>query len=479
MREADAAQVSSEDEADNHVHEETEFAEIEVKASKVAAKKKANKPLSRHSALYKDVVREMTTNLSQIVSLGNQICIAAGRQNEWMVRSDKTPRPLEDAPRSASSSSTETGGGDRNAVHKVAIHAGDRVLYSKLKSVQYIKENIEETATRHEATKTPAQLFQWPIDYTEFQKRDKVEWEGARDAIRTGQKPKSAKSDVDRDWEYYYGDGVDAQDFSQRRSQKRKIGDISNGSAPGSMMELQDFIQRAWDKAVHIASNTMAVRAESPQTNVAEHLDAPSGSLNESDDGDTQNDKTSSHRSIQAKAVLKCKQLNIEFDPIYVPDDDPHYTCQSCNERMPYVSNENVMRHLFGSINEKGCCWKLVQEKQHSIAQQILEREAMNIIDNLLHVAFKQAKEESCAKDDENPQTHPLNWLDVCNAMMETLNKPTNVRWSDIDHNIQTMQIDQDMLPFPLSKDVMKVVFSRLIERYDDPTTAKRGKQNA
>jgi hypothetical protein len=161
---------------------------------------------------------------------------------------------------------------------------------------------------------------------------------------------------------------------------------------------------------------------------------------------------------------------------------------------------------LFGSVTERGCCWNRIRQEQERITQRVLENEAWNIIDNLLQVIFKSLKQRN--DEQKDAAEDPMNWLDVCNSMIETLEKATNVRQlmarendqarqmlgsqeylmhsgssnseqinstDNLGNNmqvtqseLQTIQIDQDLLPFVMNKDIMQLVLSRLICRYDD-----------
>jgi hypothetical protein len=362
---------------------------------------------------------------------------------------------------------------------------------------------------RSRRDKKPVVLFQWPLEYDEILKRKNEESLDIR--VRKLQRTK-----VDHEWECYYGDGLDEMDFMRYRSQKRKLSEVNASLTerqPEGMLELQDLIQRSWDMAVHIASNvfvtevpTVAIAREESSKQQKEKEDEPlSRQKYQVKEGWTD-------RMVQARAVLRCKELDIEFDPIYVPDCESYYTCQVCKKRMRYHSNEKVIVHLFGSVTEPGCCWNRIREEEENITQKILQHEALNIIDNLLHIIFQKQKlqQTNDKTKEEGPTRTPMNWFDVCNCMMETLEKAKIVGQQESMENrkvmqmlhpqdsskyyyayehsndnhgydipggfkvpsenceLQTIQIDENLPPFVLNKDVMKVVLSRLILRYDD-----------
>jgi hypothetical protein len=147
-----------------------------------------------------------------------------------------------------------------------------------------------------------------------------------------------------------------------------------------------------------------------------------------------------------------------------------------------------------------------------------MEREAMNIVDNLLQIVFKTMKQKMDRSSGDRPI---MTWLDVCNTMTATLNMARDPQMTkhveyqelekeqmaqiakqrnqsvqvdetmddpegrsqasnnregrrtklDSSDGIGTLQIDHDLMPFTLSRDVMKVSLSRLIERYHDGNT--------
>lgn len=410
----------------------------------------------------KGVERDISANLDHIVALGNDIILAAHRRNAWV----GTSIPAQKSRKSGSS-----GGRSKSRT----IHAEDRVLYSRLRSVIYMNED----ATFNRTAETATPFFQWPIDFAKYSSMEQKRVE-----VENGQETKPISSDVDKEWEHFYGDGIDSQKFLQRRSRKRPRAETVEahsgtcGRAPGSMMELQGFIQRAWDKAVHIASNTIEINPTATTVSTT-------SSNSDEDEGSTLGDgirhasdqiSTKEHGGIpdrprlgQAKAVLRCKNLGIQFQPVCISDNDPYYSCQSCNKRIRYVSRDKVMEHLFGSRDTRACCENLIQEKEKEIVQGIIEKETMHILDNLLHIVFKKAKEHNAQKDKRTRS----NWLDVCKSITDALDDPTNACMGNKDDgeskdDVKTFQFSPDILPFPLSKDLVKVALSRLIERYSD-----------
>ena len=88
----------------------------------------------------KNIKREVSTSLDQIIAVGNEIILAAQHRNEWIAREDKTPRTLK-GPEMISEASlgrqeqerqtdsdNNSIGPTQNIKEKIAIHAEDRVL---------------------------------------------------------------------------------------------------------------------------------------------------------------------------------------------------------------------------------------------------------------------------------------------------------------------------------------------------------------
>jgi len=469
----------------------------------------------RHQKLtksYQNAVNDMSTHLDHVIAIGNQIIHDAHKRNVWMKR-------LHDNNGSVNMKETEMTN-SRNII----IHAEDTLLYSRLKNVQHLHNSIDHHASRDDCMhqESSAALFQWPVDYNDIVAGDTIPAFGASED--------DVFASVNDEFERYYGDGVNEQDFQTRRYRKRKRTEISGCShhnvtdisddTSGSVV-LQDVIRRAWDKAMHIASNTLAYNVRNAEDqNTTQHSTPQTELFPDTRSSSDEHKEEITDRSTQAKSVLKCKELRIEFDPIYIPDDDPYYKCQCCKKRIKYHSNALIISHLYGSIHKQGCCWNAIREKQEQIVRDIMEREAMNIVDNLLQIVFKTMKQKMDRSSGDRPI---MTWLDVCNTMTATLNMARDPQMTkhveyqelekeqmaqiakqqnqsvqvdetmddpegrsqasnnredirgrtklDSSDGIGTLQIDHDLMPFTLSRDVMKVSLSRLIERYHDGNT--------
>ena len=434
--------------------------------------------------------REMSGHLDYLIAFGNDIIVAAHKRNNWIAQRNLSMSMLDSLSAGASSTlknkseeceglqsqeAPEEKSRDIKRMRRIEnlrkVHAEDTVIYSKLKSVKYMND---ESGQQHSQTKNMADtsLFQWPMDFNEYYS---LQQEQHKKKSKEGWIETKCSSDVDKEWRNYFGDGIDPQEFLQRRSRKRSHAKISsmgsdsiaqgNDHKRRSKLALQEFIQRAWDKAVHIASNTIEISPVDDATRLSQN----SASLMTMEtQRNREEEMTQRPRRQQDRYALRCKQLGIHFDPIYIDDDDPYYTCQSCKKRIKFVSNEKVMEHLFGSSETKACCRGLIEKKEEDILYGSVEKEAMNLIDNLLHIVFKKFKGVGLQED------KTINWINICDAMKETLSDPSNV--SNISEGSkrageETFQAQPNMSPFPLNEDLIKVAVSRLIERYDDTCT--------
>ncbi len=407
------------------------------------------------------VERDIAASLDQIIALGNDIILADHGRNEWSTKQDGLSKDQREKSRKP----------------KRLIHGEDRALYSRLSSVNY--HNGKEGNKNLKLGRLSSYVFQWPIDFENHPsvQHPLEETDGME-----------CSENVDKEWEHFYGDGVDFHYFQQCRSKNKKsahldireIHSTKNRSTasdpipvPGSNMEVEKFIQRAWDKAVHIASNSVKFdsqqRDKDPSstslTNADDDCDASSNTSHTSTTEEEGCAINTNHRTrqIQLRAARRCKELGIEFQPIHVSDDDPYYICQSCNSRIRYESHAKTMQHLFGSWEEndnkhaRGCCEILIRKKEIDIARGVMKKETMQIIDNLLQMLFQ---------DDERSRgiirkiTDRKNWEDVCDIVKHYHDSAGG------NDSMQCFEVSADILPFPSSSEMIKVVCSRLVERY-------------
>ncbi len=433
-------------------------------------------------------------NIDHIAALGYQILADGHKVDKWLNRfGNSRNEDVSNYHRQPDNILHQDG--------KLAVHEEDRLMYSKMKNVEYIKHTVT-CAVQCMQKRSTLPLFQWPINLDEIEGRIiKDEVEKARSPFSSFAFISAKGSCADEKWDTLYGDGIDEEEFrchciSQKTKQLSSsnnlqgLGDfISNTKdhsvsgydcdEPSEMKQaLKKFIQRCWERSLHIAFNTFDVKimdsfGDNQETNACKsHLDASNtrGTMHHEADEESMDEqdecKTHSNLSHQAQAVMKCKELGIIFDHICV-DSGSWYTCQSCHKRLKYVSNEQAMNHLFGTQLSKGCCWKMIQEKKRKLAESVLEYEAMSIIDNILQVVLKSKQTYKADKNAGSEDTYPLNWRNVCTAMLESLGNAVDFTDSKEEMSSgKTIQLDPNLPPFPLNGAIMKIVFSRLIDRY-------------
>lgn len=446
-----------------------------------------------------------------------------------------------------------------------------------------------------------------------YKKRKLNEMNGGKAVVREEYDidPHSARLD---NWDMEYGDNIPYQNLQRKinfyhsansvnsQNQYKDIGDdndddISTGKitdnhwknqyedessdeleqSNSQKLVLNEMLDRAWERAIHVASATIACPLVHTVPSVPASNKTPSKIINpakssssslgaivvndidndtkqndqhmkSNDDDDNTNDidkddmnnneehsetkreleeimsRISSH---QIQAVIKCKALDITFDPIKVferhvkknGENDKHnydmddaddnsnskqlfYKCQSCNQTLRYKSNEDTLKHLYGTDERNGCCWKLIHLKHIKIIKSIVEKEGIHTIDGLLHVLFQNTSSRRLKGEDKSVDgstASAMNWMDVMTSMKEELNK-RSYNWSNSvsshNHNNNSISsnsgnitgksdhhrcgklscqgedytkritVHDDILPIALNKDVLELVTRHLVHRY-------------
>ncbi len=474
-------------------------------------RKRKRSPTTKRRFADGDIETDVIDNLDHIAALGYQILKDGHKVDEWLDKFSQSCGPVSrPSPEDVSTyhRKPENTLPQQQEQHgKLALHEEDRLVYSNMKNVEYIKHTEKSVAQCIEKGKALS-LFQWPVDHGKIEERIiKDDDRKTRSASTSFAFISTKGAYTDEKWDQLYGDGIDEEEFRCRCiSQETKQHSSSNNwhgldafisntddhsdnghdcDKPNEMKQaLKEFIQRCWERSLHIASNTFNVNCmDSFGDSAGESQKANAGNspLDESNTTEIIHDKTDgesirekseydspSNLSHQAQAVLKCKELGIVFDHICV-DSDSWYICQSCHQRLRYDSNEQVMNHLFGTQTSKGCCWEMIQEKRRMLAESVLQREAMSIIDNILQVVLKSKQSFNTDKDasTRNENVDPLNWKCVCITMLESLRNA--VVFADNEEKmspLQTIQLDPDLPPFPMNGAIMEIALSRLIDRY-------------
>lgn len=402
------------------------------------------------------MMQDSLNDIDHIISLGYQILLDKSRLRAY-IGSDEMGGGEDSQDSTATQQETDAA--------TVAFHTEDRQIYSNLQNVDYC---VCDRSAVQRGKALP--IFKWPMDFNAIQRRNCSNSNSTDELIPTSKR----KPNVDSGWEFYYGDGINDADFRQKYCSKKRRIEIgkSNKFLPpsatndddtvdNSRKSLHDLIQRSWDKAVHVAGCAL-----SASKNNEDNLRTGGAHKN-----GTQNN--SSDLSCQAAAVVKCKELEISFAHINVINN--RYMCECCRNSFQYVSNKEVIRHLFGSQNRRGCCWKVIEEKQQKLAMKILERETVSIIDNLLQIVFKKIKRK--CEDKQNEHRHEqIGWKEVYEEMTCALGRSLKYQNDDkvrLPEGLETLQTDVNLMPFPLNDNILEIVLSRLVTRYVDDDNIK------
>jgi hypothetical protein len=240
-----------------------------------------------------------------------------------------------------------------------------------------------------------------------------------------------------REWEIEHGDTIHPIAFlNARLSSKRRrctddvdganlsvdttVGDVSTLDAPRALLN------HCWQRAVHAASNPIHVDDDEPPTQPES---------NENNDEEKYSVK---------KAKVKCVKLNLDL-----PHDKQ--ICISCETE--FDTREQLNRHFYGASNQRGCCWVLIDERNHELIDQALQAEVMQVTKQVCQILAKRVFQDGTAQ-----QT--LNWKDVVGIISSTMVHQSKRGETD------TIQPDNTQLPIALNPDVMETIYRRLVDRY-------------
>jgi hypothetical protein len=184
---------------------------------------------------------------------------------------------------------------------------------------------------------------------------------------------------------------------------------------------------------------------------------------------------------LKEKAIRKCEEWNIQC---MLPSSstttlNESFECQSCRSS-EFGTTQDLHCHFFGSSEARGCCWKLIEEKQIDMVHSILVKDVRFSLDGLLTVILSMVrkkkgheKKDASTNSGEKHQSAVLNWEDVIDGLNEAVYKenqsldgePANVQEkTSISHD--KIQVHPYLPSLDLNDDVVKAVSMRLVERY-------------
>jgi hypothetical protein len=360
---------------------------------------------TRNDKLLLKFSENVSSNLDSIIAEGNSILSLNRSYQDWVANS--------------SLSSTHR---VEDKEHK--IHSEDLQIYSNISNVKYQEQS--------NASDRQQVLFRWPVTTHNVNGISK-------------------KRNRDHAWDLIYSDGVSIDEFYQSQSIFPKKHMIKATEA-ARQYPLNEMIQKSWERAVSIVSNTIP----------------PSHDDNKIKAANTDISSQLSHK--KAIAISLCKEHGIFFNDFHENSDS--YYCVACNKHLQYKSNKEVTDHIFGSEDEEGCCWNLIRQPQIAAAKSVMEREVTNIVDSLLHPVLMKVKQQ--ARKDENAPSHvgqrtPFNWKDICNIWREAITNadtPNEIDSKNLRNFDKTMKVCDTSLPIPLNYDIVQIAEQKLVNRY-------------
>ena len=366
--------------------------------------------------LHPSVRKDIHDSINQIVALGSEMKYFSQYHQE---------------PRSVNRSERKQRSKRRRRLYKqlgegVLKHSEDILLYSRIHDfVKHDTRRMHELLNDQRRDKTymkteepqPVSMFTFP--YTE-EKETQI-YNGKDDD----------QHHIDAGWEELYGDGISEKEFRDSLSRHKNCGadnSSCNGWIPSNSNKekddvLQDIIENAWQRAVHMASTTMNV-AGAKENNEATKVADDEMKVDGCEKDDILNG---------TGADKERKSLELNQDDGWKSDDQYH--------------------------------------ERRTLMENILKVEATNVIDSILERVLTYISKQQDLKKDEKP----FRWSDIVDCFytfvqdMEASGDTIEVREvRTADERItQTVQINSNLLPIPLNAIVVDNAIGRLRHRYD------------
>jgi hypothetical protein len=290
-------------------------------------------------------------------------------------------------------------------------------------------------------------------------------WPKAQKKIR----PEESQTRSDIQWDLDLSDGIHPVAFSFNRLSAAQTAptealrysslELAFNAGSVSISSRDDaykaFLYRAWDRAVHAVSLTVA-------SNGAKSL------------------TFSPQRLSVFLARDRCKKLGIQLeDPTSISAQDrsaiPN-TCPGCTATFPSASL--LERHFYGKKGTRGCCWKSrIAQEDRVILDRVLDQEVQAQLGQLLSLLVSQAK--AVVKQQQDARTlkrEPgvLNWGHVLGMLQTTLASSRKCRQDTTSSEVkedygcilETLEIDRSGFPLLINQAMLDSVKKTLISRY-------------
>jgi hypothetical protein len=278
-----------------------------------------------------------------------------------------------------------------------------------------------------------------------------------------------AAATVDDPWDVLYGDSIHPVAFadaklSKKRKRQRTADEEATMNGTNRSIETTScsiitkedgsraLLNRCWQRAMHAASNQIMM-----DTQEDEKLPARDTNLNPNED--TQPEDYSPDR-----AIAKCKALGLRLSLRPNDDKDEGHSpqiriCLSCNITA-FETNEQVHRHYYGMPNQRGCCWRLIVDREHDLIRRALQGEMKMVIQYVGRSIRAHASRRMTAES-------PLDWKEVLAALQNAV----AARGSTRQPTFLVGSVSESSVPTPpnvVDASLMERLQDRLLDRYAD-----------
>ena len=183
-------------------------------------------------------------------------------------------------------------------------------------------------------------------------------------------------------------------------------------------------------------------------------------------------DDTSTYLSYQQvvgrdtwKTRAKCAHLGIDLQK-YRPKNNDCPRCTRC-----FSSLDELEDHYYGGPNERGCCWRTIEEKHRSMIQTVLHRHVESQTDLLIAAVMEKAKEK-VPDTPSSKRPRLLNWHDLMRFIEKMLVDSQTVESGQHSPQtnghpvLETLQTKPGASAVVLNPSIMDSATRRLIDRY-------------
>jgi hypothetical protein len=272
---------------------------------------------------------------------------------------------------------------------------------------------------------------------------------------------------LDDTWDMLHGDSIhpiafaDAKLSKNRKRQRTVDKDTAmNGTnlaidTTCSYIEEEDalrtLLNRCWQRAMHAVSNPIVMDEQ-------DDAKLPASALSPNEEMSPAKDFSPD------RATAKCKALGLSLALIPNDDDDDDdddsqiRVCPSC-EITAFETNKQVHRHYYGMPNQRGCCWRLIADREHDLIRRALQGEVKMVIQQIGRSIRTHSSRRMMADS-------PHGWKEVFSAMQNAVTVRDRTRQTTFLTSI--VADSSEPPPSVIDASLMKVLQGRLLDRYAD-----------